>query len=276
MSKAMLKSLIPEPVLRLRRAIRNGYYTIDEASRFLAMYAPNSAGDVASKTYLALDAAERTLPLMIKLLGQTTCLIDIRKISNVGGDDAEELSAYFNKYGSDKSSLNNYHLFYGPLFSPIRNRKLRLLEIGLGTNNPKIVSTMGPNGKPGASLRAFRDFLPNSEIFGADIDRSILFQEDRIKTAFVDQTQEQSLNTLISTFGAKMDFIIDDGLHSPHANFSVLCFALRALKSGGICIIEDIAKETLPVWQITGTLMQDHKPRLIETKEAYLFTITKP
>jgi len=29
---------------------------------------------------------------------------------------------------------------------------------------------MGKFGKPGASLRAFSQYFPNSEIFGADID----------------------------------------------------------------------------------------------------------
>jgi hypothetical protein len=272
---SIFRPLIPKRVRRLGRAIRGSYYTPDEVSRSLAMFVPNSAGDDLSKTSFALDAAERTLPLMIELLGQTTRLIDISEISDVDGD-AEELRTYFNSYGSDKSSHHNYHLFYGPLLSPIRNKKLRLLEIGIGTNKSDVVSSMGPHGKPGASLRAFRDFLPHSEIFGADIDSGILFHEDRITTAFVDQTKQWSLNALISTFGKELDIIIDDGLHSPHANLSVLCFALGALKPGGLCIIEDITKEILPVWQIMGTLMPDYNPQLIGAKNGYLFAITKP
>ena len=53
----------------------------------------------------------------------------------------------------------------------------KIFEIGLGTNNIDIVSTMGKKGHPGASLRAFRDFCPNAEIYGADFDSRILFQE---------------------------------------------------------------------------------------------------
>ena len=68
------------------------------------------------------------------------------------------------------------------LFSQKKNSVTNIFEIGLGSINTKIVSNMGKFGKPGASLRAFRDFCPNAIIYGADIDQSILFKEERIKT----------------------------------------------------------------------------------------------
>ena len=48
----------------------------------------------------------------------------------------------------------------------------KTLEIGLGFNNTEIMSNMSKLGNPGASLFAFRDFLPQSEIWGADIDEN--------------------------------------------------------------------------------------------------------
>ena len=42
-------------------------------------------------------------------------------------------------------------------------------------------------GKPGASLRVWRDYFPNAIIYGADIDKDILFAEERIKTFYIDQ-----------------------------------------------------------------------------------------
>ena len=45
----------------------------------------------------------------------------------------------------------------------------------MGTNNPNLVSTMGSSGRPGASLYAFKEYLPNAIIYGADIDKDILF-----------------------------------------------------------------------------------------------------
>ena len=45
---------------------------------------------------------------------------------------------------------------------------------------------MGTEGKPGASLRAFRDFCMNAEVIWADIDKRILFKEDRINKIWED------------------------------------------------------------------------------------------
>ena len=55
---------------------------------------------------------------------------------------------------------------------------------------------MGKLGKPGASVKAFRDFFPEAKIFGADIDKEILFKDKRINTYHVDQTDLKSLKTL--------------------------------------------------------------------------------
>ena len=55
---------------------------------------------------------------------------------------------------------------------------------------------MGPKGKPGASVRAFRDYFTKAQIFGADIDSEILFSEKRIKTYEVDQCSIDSMEKL--------------------------------------------------------------------------------
>ena len=73
---------------------------------------------------------------------------------------------------------------YFEIFSHIKVNTL--FEIGLGTNNINVRSNMGLDGKPGASLRAFRDYL-NINVYGADVDKGILFEEDKIKTYFIDQ-----------------------------------------------------------------------------------------
>ena len=130
-----------------------------------------------------------------------------------------------------------------------------VLEIGLGTNNPSIVSTMGRAGRPGASLRAFRDFFPSAQIFGADVDRGILFVEDRIDTCYVDQTDQASFAALSDLTGGDLDLIIDDGLHAPNANLAVLLYALDHLSVGGWVVIEDIAADAVPLWQVVGALM---------------------
>ena len=61
----------------------------------------------------------------------------------------------------------------------LRLNNLNIFEVGLGTNNVDVPSNMGKDGKPGASLRAWRDYFPN-----ADIDTRILFKEDKIQTFY--------------------------------------------------------------------------------------------
>ena len=51
----------------------------------------------------------------------------------------------------------------------------------------------GVDGKPLASLRAWRDYFKNAKIFGADVDKDCLFNEDRIKTFYVDQSDKDSV-----------------------------------------------------------------------------------
>jgi hypothetical protein len=125
----------------------------------------------------------------------------------------------------------------------------RLSEsLGLGTNRVCIPSNMGVNGVPGASLRGWREFFTNSLIFGADIDDVILFEEDRIKTYYCDQTNPDVIRDmwaktdLIDNF----DIIIEDGLHTFDANKCFFEHSIHKLKKHGVYIIEDIASSDLP------------------------------
>lgn len=149
--------------------------------------------------------------------------------------------------GSDKGDKNNkgwhnYTTYYSALFESSKNESLNIFELGLGTNNIKVPSNMGVNGKPGASLRGWREYFPNAYIFGADIDRDILFEEDRIKTYWCDQLSPEAIEALWSnsSIPANFDIIIEDGLHTFQANKIFFENSIHMLKSGGVYIIEDI------------------------------------
>uniref|UniRef100_A0A6C0I4V9 Methyltransferase n=1 Tax=viral metagenome TaxID=1070528 RepID=A0A6C0I4V9_9ZZZZ len=151
---------------------------------------------------------------------------------------------------SDKGSTNkycwhNYTTFYFSIFDKLREKKLRVFELGLGTNNPNIPSNMGVNGRPGASLYGWQEYFPNSEIFGADIDTDILFTTDKIKTFYCDQTNKDSIKQmwLEEELQQNFDIIIDDGLHSFDANVCFFENTIHKLQVNGYFIIEDIKKE---------------------------------
>ena len=187
----------------------------------------------------------------------------------------DDLSKLFIKHGSDKASRHDYYKVYGELLNNL-NSVTKIFEIGLGTNNTDIVSTMGKNGTPGASLRAFRDLYSKAHIFGADFDRRILFQEDRIFTFFVDQTELSSFNELGNQIGDDFDLMIDDGLHSPNANLHSLNFFIPRLKVNGYAVIEDINPLTVKLWLIvTALLAENYCGALVKTKGAYIYVVKR-
>ena len=100
---------------------------------------------------------------------------------------------------------------------------------------------MGISGKPGASLRVWRDYFKNAQIYGADIDKNCLFQDGRIKTFYVDQLNNESIKEMWKNISKdNFDIIIDDGLHSEDASTSLFFNSFHKLKDGGIYIIEDV------------------------------------
>ena len=145
-------------------------------------------------------------------------------------------------YGSDKAGpFHNYTIFYERLFSKFREEKLEIFELGIGTNKADVPSSMGPRGKPGASLRAWRAYFESANIYAADIDRDTLFAEDRIQTFWVDQRKPDTIRALWRQLdGISFDIMIDDGLHDASANISFFLKSLQKLKPGGIYMVENI------------------------------------
>jgi hypothetical protein len=167
-------------------------------------------------------------------------------------DDESLLNTLCEKYGTDKGESkpdghpypwpsHTYADFIERHFAHCREYVRNVFECGLGTNNPDLPSTMGPNGKPGASLKMWREYFPNANIYGADIDQTILFQDERIRTFFVDQTKPDSIADLWKTLTVSgFDLMIDDGLHSYEAGICLLENSFDRLKKNGMYIIEDI------------------------------------
>lgn len=156
------------------------------------------------------------------------------------------------RFGSDKGRRwHNYTTVYSKVFEKYRNYPLRIFELGLGTNNPRLASSMGSAGVPGASLRAWRKLFPRAFVFGADIDRDILFQEEKIRTFYCDQLDRASILELWRQpdLRAGVDILIEDGLHTMEASVTFLDGSLGHLRPGGTYVVEDIAGDTLEQWR---------------------------
>ena len=169
------------------------------------------------------------------------------------------LSELCEKYGSDKGFINididnkpyNWHphtyaTYYHSVFNLSRESIKNVFECGLGTNNPNLKSNMTENGIPGASLRVWRDYFFNAQIYGGDIDKEILFEEERIKTFYLDQLNSNSIKSMWERIEVEeFDIIIDDGLHEPEANYNFFINSFHKLKKNGIFVIEDVASNFL-------------------------------
>lgn len=253
----------------------------------LPIFTPASSGSYKKRAALTILGANQIFPLLADFVSSLDAVekkggvfsklnIDAEEfcIGENSRKSADDLKYLFNKYGSDKSNRHNYHYIYGRILRE-KNAVSAILEFGLGTNNRDMVSNMGSAGKPGASLYAFRDFLPNAKIYGADIDKRILFKEKRIETFFADQTDLKSFNELNQTLGENsLDLIVDDGLHAPNANIAVLLFGLKKLKHGGWLVIEDIEPRALPLWQVVAYLLPDgYNPHLINATQSLVFAV---
>jgi hypothetical protein len=183
-------------------------------------------------------------------------------------------------YKTDKGSINpyekgiwgyrahSYSNYYYYLFNHFKEDVKLVFECGVGTNNPDLPSNMTVNGIPGASLRVWRDYFKNAQIYGADIDKNILFQEDRIKTYYVDQLNTPSIETMWKRIGIQnFDIIIDDGLHANDANINFFINSFDKLKKNGIYIIEDVS-----IYRINNIMekLKKFNPELISLHEKNL------
>jgi hypothetical protein len=180
-----------------------------------------------------------------------------KNITHVKIDERTDLCSIMDKHKSDKASKpdwvdfagHNYTRYYSTLFEPVRYEKINVFELGIGTNDTSYPCNMGELGSPGASLKGWKEYFPNAQIFGADIDTKILFYEDRIKTFFCDQTIPKKIKNMWEEINEKFDIIIDDGFHQFDANITFLENSIRKLKMNGYFIVEDVKYSELYLWQ---------------------------
>lgn len=168
--------------------------------------------------------------------------------ARVSFDKTLSLTELMNTYGSDKGIVHGYTDIYEDILAKKRQKIELVLEIGIGTNDPMLPSSMGKFGKPGASLRAWRDYLPNAQIIGLDIDKNILFSEKSITTNYVDQLSPKSFNSVKKIILKPINLVIVDGLHTPRADFNSLVELLPLMSSDGDFFIEDVGNLAMTVF----------------------------
>ena len=132
--------------------------------------------------------------------------------------------------GTDKWGGHQYAQHYANMFSPLRKKRLNILEIGIGGYDDPMLG--------GGSLRMWRTYFPKSRIYGIDIHDKSMHDERRIKTLKGSQVDEDFLTKVIETIG-HIDIIIDDGSHLNEHVIKTFSFLFPKLQENGIYVVED-------------------------------------
>ncbi len=136
------------------------------------------------------------------------------------------LDAIGRRFGTDKSSLHHDFLrLYESFLAPLRDRPLRLLEIGVWT---------------GQSLRTWAEYFPHARVVGVDINPGARqFAGGRIAVEIADQSDAAQLQALAAAHGP-FDIVIDDGSHVWTHQILTLRTLLPSVRAGGFYVVEDI------------------------------------
>ena len=179
-----------------------------------------------------------------------------------------ELCRIMAKHGSDKGAYqgigrHNYTVYYHRLFNQIRDSVNSVFEFGIGSTRSDIPHTMGVAGRPGASLRGWREYFPNANIYAADIDKEILQPEYRILKFSCDQTDPNSIDALwrLPELAHKtFDILIEDGLHVFEAQYLFMQKSLHKVRRGGFYICEDVPDKDFERWKVCLRGLADEYP----------------
>jgi hypothetical protein len=141
------------------------------------------------------------------------------------------------KYGSDKCTEigHSYTPFYYELLKGKDFKKV--LELGIGSK--EVMPSAVKHYQTGASLRMWRDFFPNAQVYGVDRSQSCMFKDDRITTFLLDTKNKHDMERLIYKIGKDIDLVIDDGSHRTGAQLKVARKLLSLLDKKVIYVVED-------------------------------------
>jgi hypothetical protein len=253
---------------RLAHQLRSNRKVRVNLLRELGHFAPSSAIDWKPKNELTLNTL-RELPHSIENLmklspdSEGVLLVkDFVKKAKLAanGENEESLARLYVRFGSDKGTAHDYHKLYANLFRDLSQVRT-VFEVGVFR---------------GGSLRAHKEFFPEAQIFGFDIDRASFFDEERIRCEWADQTDPKSIVDLarFSPPGG-VDLIIDDGLHSIDANLNSLSGLLPLLSARGWMVIEDIDSRLDPIWNLVSTWLNEagYRSFLLRMEDATVLAV---
>lgn len=143
-----------------------------------------------------------------------------------------ELRALFDKYGCDKGAKHHYDTVYHPNLSALRSFPINVLEVGVFK---------------GASTKAWLEYFPKATIYGIDTFERVamesldVWSHPRVKLMKADSTAPEAMLKVIAEWGQEIvfDVVIDDGLHTPTANYKTFRNLWPLMRKNGMYFVED-------------------------------------
>lgn len=181
-----------------------------------------------------------------------------------------------NKYKTDKGTLytgeskHGYATFYDQILSKWRNKKIRMLEVGICME-----STDG-----GHSVYMWNEYFTHASIFTFDIvdmsNHPVIKENDNVLFYNGDQSNRDDFISMHKHFGASdYDFILEDGSHIHEHQMISLAHLFKYVKSGGYYIMEDVSIPGNPVCCIRNDETYEVVSNFIKTNEFNSIHITE-
>jgi hypothetical protein len=163
---------------------------------------------------------------------------------------------------ADVHKWPHYFPVYESVFGPLRNRPIRVLEIGVFR---------------GGSLEMWRRYLhPDSMIVGIDINPDCSEFDDPARRTYVRIGEQQNIGFLekvVEEFG-RFDVVIDDGSHrSGHIMDSFRYLFMNGLLDEGAYIVEDIHANYWTEWRDNRLSFVDFTKWIIDAMHAHYLTV---
>jgi len=163
-------------------------------------------------------------------------------------ENITELCELAYRYGTDKCSRikHPYTPFYYKILKDKKQTIKKVLEMGVGVYEgmKHVESAYDPKLKRryqrGASLKMWRDFFPNAQVYGADYEKAVMFTDDRIQTFMCDERKKEDIENLVKQTGSDIDLFVDDGSHRKEDQIFLCKTIMPLLKKDVIYIIEDV------------------------------------
>tara|TARA_X000001036_G_scaffold379030_1_gene369681 strand:+ start:33 stop:890 length:858 start_codon:yes stop_codon:yes gene_type:complete len=129
-------------------------------------------------------------------------------------------------WNKKKVFTHKYSFFYEKYFSKIKNKKLKILELG---------------SHEGRGIASFYYYFSNAHFYGANINPfQMIYKSDRVTELFVDVASEEILNNLAHHLNYDFDIIIDDASHNLRDILITFPIFFKKLKTNGVYVIEDL------------------------------------